>query len=97
MWWRTTRNYMIDKSSDLLTLLKWAEDQMDDTITNTAVKALGPTLMLNEDPSVMSRHVWAYLNLNLTGEANIAFNSVELETVWKPGAKSSGISIPAPK
>ena len=39
---------MVGKSPDFLTLLKWAEDQMDNTITNAGVQSLAALTSLQQ-------------------------------------------------
>ena len=60
------------------TLLPWAESAQAQTITEAHITAVASSdVCLDNDPQRLSRELWGYLNLALTGNAKLAFKNVE--------------------
>ena len=78
-WILKVRNYVIGVYPELMTLLKWAEDQQHREIRATEISALKETLMLDMDPVWLSQRLWSWVQLCLKDDDNIqlAFNNVE--------------------
>ena len=71
-WLETTRNYLISKASEVHKLLPWAESAQGQTIMESHVSYIESSgLCLDRDPQRLSRELWGYLNLALTGIAKI--------------------------
>ena len=73
--WKTiTRGYFMSRCPMTKFLLRWAEDFKKNTILPEHVFALKP--FMDEDPMVIDHLLWAYFNLNLTGQAREIFCNV---------------------
>ena len=84
-WITKTRKYFIGRAPDVKPMLKWAEARGDEPISEDDIKAAG-LVMGEADPMILNHHVWAYLNLNLIGNAELIFNNVKDENgleVWR--------------
>ena len=78
MWLETTRNYLISKAFEMKLFLKWAESAQAATITDEHIACLSSSgACMDHDPMALSRSLWGYLNLSLTGNAKLAFKNVE--------------------
>ena len=78
-WLETTRNYLISKAFEMNAFLKWAESAQAATITDENIAALSSSGMcMDHEPMHLSRALWGYLNLSLTGSAKMAFKNVEV-------------------
>jgi hypothetical protein len=77
-WMKTTTNYLISKAYEMKYFLPWAESAQAQVITEAHVDALRSTEYCSDhDPAKLSRDLWGYLNLCLTGNKKNAFNNVE--------------------
>ena len=81
-------NYLIGRAPDMLELLQWAESRNVGSdpkpITSADVRVL--TTVNGVDPNVLDGHLWAFLNLNLTGQAKEVFNNTTVMhglEVWR--------------
>ena len=70
--WRTdTMNYLIGRAPDMQHLLQWAGSRRvrsDPKPTTSADVSILNTIN-GVDPNVLHGHLWAFPNLNLTGQA----------------------------
>ena len=77
-WIKTTRNYLVSKAFEMAMFLPWAESAQEHTITHAHVNGLSSLdVMSDADPLKLSKDLWGYLNLALTGKQKEVFNSVE--------------------
>ena len=75
-WIRTTANYLVSKAHEMALFLPWAESAQSQQITMAHVNALGDCgVMCSVEPLQLSRDLWGYLNLALTGKQKMAFNN----------------------
>ena len=75
-WVRTTANYLVSKAFEMAALLLWAESAQAHPISHEHVHALGECgFMSSVGPIQLSRDLWGYLNLALTGKQKQAFNN----------------------
>ena len=89
MWRKKVTYYLHSKNPDMASLLRWAELEKD-AITPDGLRqarANDPLLFgLQDDPEVLSYHLWGFLNVSLTGEAWMKFDATEIENgleVWR--------------
>ena len=89
MWRKKVTYYLHSRNPDMASLLRWAELQKD-TITPDGLRqarANDPSLAgLQDDPEVLSYHLWGFLNASLVGEAWMKFDATEMENgleVWR--------------
>ena len=69
---------VISKAFEMSKLLPWAESAQGATITEAHVAYLASSdECMDNDPQRLSRDLWGYLNLALTGKAKDAFKNVE--------------------
>ena len=77
-WVKKTTNYLISKAYEMKVFLRWAESAQSNTITDSHVRALSESgFCLDNDPLQLSRDLWGYLNLSLTGKEHENFGNVE--------------------
>ena len=79
-WRKVTRGYFIQKCPDLLPVLNWAESLDDEEVTREAVTAKQMDLewMIELDVFELSRAVWGFLNICLSGAARDIFDDADL-------------------
>ena len=79
-WLKTIANYLISKAYEMKYFLPWAESAQSQVITEDHVEALRDSGFCSDnEPSKLSRDLWGYLNLCLTGDKDKkdAFNNVD--------------------
>ena len=76
-WRRNMANYLIGHLPDAERVLTWAEAQQGQTITMDMLNNSWPVLRTEAAPAVVARHIWNFLNLNLTKDAKVKFKNVE--------------------
>ena len=87
--WRTgTVNYLIGRPPDTQHLFQYAESRNvgSEPKPITSADVSGLTNVNGVDPNVLDGHLWAFLNLNLTGQAKEVFNNVTVMhglEVWR--------------
>ena len=72
-WYVGVTNYLIGRNPEVEKWLEWVENKGDIEIDlEMVIKAQGNTedggLMMDMIPTAVSQDIWAFLNLNLTGE-----------------------------
>ena len=73
----STRNYLISKAFEMDAFLRWAESAQAVEITHAHVGWLSNSgFCSDQEPHRLSRDLWGYLNLSLTGKTKITFNNV---------------------
>ena len=76
-WVKTTGNYLVSKAFEMAMFIPWAESAQAHTIGHAHVHALHDCgFMCATEPIQLSRDLWGYLNLALTGKQKLAFNNV---------------------
>ena len=76
-WVETTRNYLVSKAFEMHAFLLWAESAQAMTITDNHIAWLAASGFCSDhEPQRLSRDLWGYLNLCLTGKPKLAFNNV---------------------
>ena len=74
-WMRTTSSYLVSKTYEISLFLPWAESAQSQQISHHHVHALSESgKMCSVEPLQISRELWGYLNLALTGKRKMAFN-----------------------
>ena len=73
-WKNLIRGFLVGRVPLMRQLLQWAEDHGAAEIVNGEVEALGP--YADESPSILSHLPWAFLGVNLTGDAREIFGNV---------------------
>ena len=77
-WVKKTANYLISKAYEMKVFLRWAESAQAHTITDSHVRALADSGFCSDnDPLQLSRDLWGYLNLSLTGKEHESFGNVD--------------------
>ena len=79
-WRLLTRNYWVGRTPHMKTFLDWIDRQPDDEITYDILKQVKDSCELMVDIDILdaSMQMWAYLNMNLQGDALEIFNNVEV-------------------
>ena len=76
-WLESTRNYLISKAFEMDAFLRWAESAQAVEITHAHVGWLSQSSFCSDhEPHRLSRDLWGYLNLCLSGKQKLAFNNV---------------------
>ena len=76
-WASSTTNYFIGRCAEYNQLLQWTEKMNHTPITFEELRAHGAVLRMRNDPVMLGRHFWAYLNLNLVAEAKDVFQNTD--------------------
>jgi hypothetical protein len=78
-WFKETKQYFIGQAADCIALLRWAEMHGEEPISSQEVAWLHQqnSLGLQNDPSVISGHMWGYLGRCLKGNAATLFEKIE--------------------
>ena len=71
-WFRWTRMYLIG-NADCEEMLKWAESRTNPITKDEVARMINPTL----DPTVLSGHLWKYLNQALVKNGRVVFENLE--------------------
>jgi len=83
IWYEWTRNYLVGQAPDVEPLLQWAESQESRKISNEEVEVLlqNPGFSGMDAgapaPSILSGHVWQYLNAALVKNAAEIFRNLQ--------------------
>ena len=81
MWRKKVTYYLHSKNPDMACLLHWAELEKD-AITSKGLRkarAGDPVLArVQDDPGVLSYHLYGFLNVSLVGEAWMIFDATEM-------------------
>ena len=76
-WVKTTSNYFVSKAFEMASFLPRAESAQSQQISHAHVHALQESgCMCGVEPLQLSKDLWGYLNLALTGKQKLAFNNV---------------------
>ena len=79
MWFKQTKQYFIGQAADCIPILHWAEMHGETAITPHEVQLLAQSNSIGcqNDPTILSGHVWSYLCRCLKGNASTLFEKVE--------------------
>ena len=76
-WLESTRNYLISKAFEMDAFLRWAESAQATEITHGHIGWLSQSgFCADQEPHRLSRDLWGYLNLCLSGKQKLTFNNV---------------------
>ena len=78
-WKIMTENYFIGRCPDMARFLAWIVEQADEEIDFDDISKLkmGNDIMVNIDVAEASQQLWAFLDINLTGDAVMPFRNVD--------------------
>ena len=79
-WFRNTRKYIMGQEVDCMQLLPWAEAHGENAITSAEMQWLSQQnpLGCRSDPTIISAHIWSYLNKCFKVNAETLFEKVEM-------------------
>ena len=78
-WFKETKQYFVGQAADCIALLRWAEAHGESPISSQEIAWMyqSNALDLQNDPSILSGHMWSYLGRCLKGNAATLFEKVE--------------------